>query len=57
MYLVYHKSPYYWTSESKAEIDFIIQHKNDFVPIEVKSCTQTKAKSLSRFKQLYQPKL
>lgn len=51
------KSPYYWTSEGKAEIDFLISHKSENFPIEVKSGLQTKAKSLSVFTKLYTPKL
>jgi predicted AAA+ superfamily ATPase len=48
--------PYYWESEGKAEVDFIIQNKQgQIIPIEVKSSENVKAKSLSRFLKLYQP--
>jgi len=54
---VYGRAPYYWTSEGKAEIDFLIEDKGHCIPIEVKSGTETKAKSLAVFKNLYAPKL
>jgi predicted AAA+ superfamily ATPase len=48
--------PYYWESEGKAEVDFIIQNKQgQIIPIEVKSSENVKAKSLSLFLKLYQP--
>lgn len=49
--------PYYWTSEGKAEIDFVIQQDGNCIPIEVKSGEETKAKSLAVYKQKYNPKL
>jgi predicted AAA+ superfamily ATPase len=51
------KSPvFYWGSDSgKAEVDFIIQHKNEIVPIEVKSSINTKAQSLSVYIDKYHP--
>lgn len=51
------KSPYYWTSKGKAEIDYIISRKGINIPIEVKSGTATKAKSLATYKKMYQPQL
>jgi predicted AAA+ superfamily ATPase len=48
--------PYYWESEGKAEVDFIIQNKKgQIIPIEVKSSENVKAKSLSLFLKRYQP--
>lgn len=49
--------PYYWTSDGKAEIDYIIENKGNCIPIEVKSGHQTKAKSLAVYKRKYNPKL
>ncbi len=49
--------PYYWTSNGKAEIDYIISYRDNIIPIEVKSGKSTKAKSLSLYKKLYQPKM
>ena len=51
------RPPYYWTSEGKAEIDFIIQESGNVIPVEVKSGTETKAKSLTVYKNKYNPKL
>jgi len=50
-------TPRYWTSGNKAEVDFIIQHNNDIIPIEVKSDENIKSRSLTLYHQKYQPKL
>jgi len=50
-------SPRYWTSDGKAEVDFIIQSNNDIIPVEVKSGHATSGKSLSVYNSLYTPKL
>ena len=49
--------PKYWASEHKAEIDFVIQYKNEIIPIEVKSDENVKGKSLTIYEQKYNPKL
>lgn len=41
--------PRYWTSEGKAEVDFIIQIENEIIPVEVKSDENTRGKSLVFF--------
>ena len=47
-------TPYYWESQGKAEIDFILQLDNGIVvPLEVKSSIHTKSKSLAVFKNKY----
>jgi hypothetical protein len=47
--------PYYWESEGKAEVDFIIQNKQgQIIPIEVKSSENVRAKSLCLFLKRYQ---
>ena len=47
-------TPYYWESEGKAEVDFIVQDNNgNIIPIEVKSSIHTRSKSLNVFKNLY----
>jgi hypothetical protein len=46
---------YYWTSEGKAEIDFILQRGDDIIPVEVKAGSNTKSKSLGLFVQKYKP--
>ena len=48
-------TPRYWTSGSQAEVDFLIQVKNDIIPIEVKSDENIRSKSLSVYYELYQP--
>ncbi|MBR2289123.1 MAG: ATP-binding protein [Clostridia bacterium] len=47
---------YYWESNGKAELDFMIQKETDIVPIEVKSNIHTKAKSLDTYMKTYHPK-
>jgi len=46
---------YYWESERKAEVDFIIQRDGKIIPIEVKSADNTKAKSLKVYMDTYKP--
>lgn len=40
---------FYYTNEAKLEIDFLVQHNCDIVPIEVKAKENLKSKSLSTF--------
>jgi predicted AAA+ superfamily ATPase len=48
--------PYYWESQGKAELDFVIQKNNgDVLPIEVKSSENVKSKSLNQFITKYNP--
>jgi predicted AAA+ superfamily ATPase len=46
---------YYWCSDGIAELDFVIQKDNDIIPIEVKTGTRTKSKSLNMFVEKYKP--
>jgi len=49
-------TPYYWESEGKAEIDFLIQTKQGAViPVEVKSAENVRSKSLLQFISRYNP--
>lgn len=48
---------YYWSSEANAEVDFVTEMHNTIVPIEVKSGTNVKAKSLKTFRDNYNPQL
>jgi predicted AAA+ superfamily ATPase len=48
-------TPRYWTSGSQAEVDFLVQVKNDIIPMEVKSDESIRSKSLSAYNELYQP--
>ena len=50
-------SMYYWSSESGAEVDFVTVRGTAVIPIEVKSGTNVKAKSLKTFRDNYSPKL
>lgn len=42
----HNKALYYWTSQGKAEVDFLTLYKNKIYPLEVKSGWITKSKSL-----------
>jgi predicted AAA+ superfamily ATPase len=48
-------TPRYWTSDGKAEVDFLIQHGNDIFPVEVKSAQNTAGKSLYIYNEQYRP--
>jgi len=50
-------SPMYWTSDGKAELDFVIQLEDEIFPIEVKSGTSLKKKSLRVYIDAYHPRL
>ncbi|GHS97093.1 ATPase [Bacteroidia bacterium] len=46
----------YWSAEnSKAEIDLLVQHEDQIVPIEVKAAENLQAKSLRSFCEKYKP--
>ena len=47
---------YYWESNGRAEIDFLIQKETEIIPIEVKSKEHTKSKSLNLYMQKYNQK-
>jgi hypothetical protein len=46
----------YWTSARSAEVDFILQDKDYIFPIEVKSGTNVRGKSLQIYNTKFQPK-
>ncbi|MBN2763923.1 MAG: ATP-binding protein [Bacteroidales bacterium] len=48
-------TPRYWVSEGKAEVDFLIQYKNEVIPVEVKSEENVRSKSLTMYYQKYSP--
>lgn len=48
-------TPYYWESDRKAEVDFVIQRQGRLIPIEVKSADNTRAKSLTVYMDAYHP--
>jgi len=45
--------PYYWESNNRAELDFVIQSGNSVVPIEVKSWEAVRSQSLEVFRKKY----
>ena len=47
--------PYYWTSGNTAEVDFIWQLNDQIIPIEVKSGENLSARSLTIYRQKYNP--
>ncbi len=51
-------SLYYWSvANSLAEIDFIVQDKNEIIPIEVKAEENVKSKSLKVYVEKFAPKI
>lgn len=46
---------YYWESDGKAEVDFIIQKETNIIPIEVKSSIHTKSRSLDLYMKINNP--
>ncbi len=49
-------APYYWESPGKAELDFLFQNRQgDIIPLEAKSATNVKAKSLMKYIDTYKP--
>lgn len=47
-------TPYYWTDKNQAEVDFVYQDKNGgILPVEIKSATHVRAKSLQTFRKRY----
>jgi predicted AAA+ superfamily ATPase len=49
----------YWANEppARAEIDFLLQLKSEIIPLEVKSSTNLKAKSLSVYREKFHPNI
>lgn len=47
----------YWTSGNQAEIDFLIQHKNTIIPVEVKSDSSVRGRSLTLFTQKFKSEI
>ncbi len=51
-----HLPVFYWAS-NRAELDFLIQYKNNIIPVEAKATINLQAKSLKSFRQKYEPKI
>jgi len=50
---------YYWSTDGSgvAEVDYVIQHQGNIIPIEVKAAENLQAKSLKVYCQKYNPKV
>ena len=48
--IVYGKVPNYFTFD-RNKIDFVIQNRNRIIPIEVKSCSRTNNRSLTKYNE------
>ena len=47
---------YYWgRDKGAAEVDFVVQWRNEIIPVEVKSGIRKKSKSLDVYRNLYYP--
>lgn len=57
MMILYEIDFYYWKSNNAAEVDFILQHNTDLIPIEVKSERNDRAKSLAEYRKKYSPRI
>ena len=54
---LYETDWFYWKSDNTAEVDFVIQHDINIIPIEVKSEHNNKAKSLAEYRKKYNPRI
>ncbi len=52
-----HEQLYYWTSDGRAEVDFVFRHDESIYPLEVKSGYSNRKKSLLVYKDKFKPKL
>ncbi len=48
--------PCYWTSDRKAEVEFVIQRGEQIIPIEVKAEDNISGNSLSEYNKKYNPR-
>lgn len=46
---------YYWASENRAEVDFIVPYQNEIFPLEVKANVSTKKRSLRVYQEKFNP--
>lgn len=47
----------YWSSGNKAELEFLVQHENEIIPVDVKVGTSVTSKSLSEYNKTFLPTL
>lgn len=50
-------TPRYWRSGNKAEVDFLIQHENVILPVEVNSDENVRSKSLAYYRKSFNPEV
>jgi len=48
-------TPYYWSSQGKAEVDFVFKHESDIYPLEVKADENLQSKSLKVYREKFNP--
>jgi predicted AAA+ superfamily ATPase len=48
--------PFFWRSGNSAEVDFVIRHGGEIVPVEVKSGRNGRSKSLAEYLKRYAPR-
>lgn len=49
--------PYYWSSENRAEVDFLLEQGVQIIPVEVKAENRISGKSLSVYSSKFEPQL
>ena len=49
--------PFYWKSANIAEVEFVVPHGTNSIPVEVKSERNDKAKSLAEYIKKYSPRI
>ena len=49
------EKPYYWSSDGRAEIEFLIDKSGEVIPVEVKAEGNTSGRSLSVYSEKYSP--
>lgn len=50
------QTPFYWSPDSKAEIEFLMQWKEDIIPMEVKAENCVSGRSITVYDQEYHPR-
>ena len=53
--LIRKQNLYYWQSENRSEIDFLLYNKKGIIPIEVKANINNNSKSLNHYMEKYKP--
>ena len=49
--------PYFWRSGNTAELDFLLEYKDEIIPVEAKAEIHTRAKSYRQYCKKYKPKV